>query len=183
MCLLPVLNVIYLKTCVTYYEESNEDRQSIASSILPLFLILREENLAAAGLDTISCVHFITDLFSQWLGPAGGLTASLPLTVLTSAVSCLVMVSLIFTQDSQFCWMLDTLSDIYRHHPAEDELLCELLLLGLSEAVSVMGFIEPDLSERLRKGLESSLRLGQLSTRSAAVYSLLYVFAVERGVL
>ena len=50
-----------------------------------------------AGLDTSS-------LTSGW---------DLPLTVLTSAVRCLVMISHIFTQDSQFCWMLDTLSDIY----------------------------------------------------------------------
>ena len=169
------VSVSYMKTCVSYHEEGSEDRVSMASSILPLFLILREENLAAAGLDTISCVHFITDLFSQWLSRP----STLPLTVLTSAVRSLVMVSDIFTQDAQFCWMLDTLSELYRNHPAEDELLCELLLLGLSKAVSVVGFIEQDLAERLRKGLEAGLRSGQQSTRSASVHSLLYLLQRE----
>jgi hypothetical protein len=48
-----------------YHEEGTEDRHSITSSALPLFLLLREENLAAAGLDTRSCAQFLTDLFSQ----------------------------------------------------------------------------------------------------------------------
>ena len=44
------VSVSFLRTCVAYHEEGSEDRQSMASSVLPLFLILREENLAAAGL-------------------------------------------------------------------------------------------------------------------------------------
>ena len=47
------VSVSFLKTCVAYHEEGCEDRQSLASSVLPLFLILREENLAAAGLGKI----------------------------------------------------------------------------------------------------------------------------------
>ena len=78
------------------------------------------------------------------------------------------------TQETQFVWMLGTLSDLYKVHPAEDELLTELLVLGISKAVSVVGFLEPDLYERLRKGLESGLRSGQLSSRAACVHSLLY---------
>ena len=131
------VSVSFLRTCVAYHEEGSEDRQSMASSALPLFLILREENLAAAGLDTHSCVHFLTDLFSQWLAAAGQHT---PLTVLTSAVRAMVMISDIFTQDAQFSWMLESLSDLYRVHPVEDELLTELLILGISKAVSVVGF-------------------------------------------
>ena len=61
------VSLSFLKTCMAYHEEGSEDRQSLASSVLPLFLLLREENLAAAGLDTHSCTHFLTDLFSQWL--------------------------------------------------------------------------------------------------------------------
>ena len=72
----------------------------------------------------------LTSSPSGWDQLAVGLAASLPLTMLTIAIAvrCLVIISHIFTQDSQFCFMLDTLSDIYRHHPAEEE-----LLLGLSK--------------------------------------------------
>ena len=170
------VSVSFLRTCVAYHEEGSEDRQSMASSALPLFLILREENLAAAGLDTHSCVNFLTDLFSQWLAAAGQHT---PLTVLTSAVRAMVMISDIFTQDAQFSWMLENLSDLYRVHPVEDELLTELLILGISKAVSVVGFTEPDLSERLKKGLEFALKSGSQSSRTAGVHSLLYLLQRE----
>ena len=95
--------------------------------------------------------------------------------VLTAAVRAMLMISDIFTQETQFVWMLGTLSDLYKVHPAEDELLMELLVLGISKAVSVVGFLEPDLYDRLRKGLESGLRSGQLSSRAACVHSLLYL--------
>ena len=116
-------------------------------------------------LDTHSCTHFLTDLFSQWLAAAGQHT---PLTVLTSAVR------------AQFSWMLESLSDLYRVHPVEDELLTELLILGISKAVAVVGFTtESDLSERLKKGLEVALRSGSQSSRTAGVHSLLYLLQRE----
>ena len=172
------VSLSFLKTCMAYHEEGSEDRQSLASSVLPLFLLLREENLAAAGLDTNSCTHFLTDLFSQWLAGGGQDT---PLVLLTAAVRAMLMISDIFTQETQFVWMLGTLSDLYKVHPAEDELLTELLVLGISKAVSVVGFLEADLYERLRKGLESGLRSGQLSSRAASVHSLLYLLQRDSG--
>ena len=68
------------------------------------------------------------------------------------------MISDIFTQDAQFSWMLESLSDRCRVQPVEDELLTELLILGISKAESVVGFTELDLSERLKKGLEVAQR-------------------------
>ena len=94
----------------------------------------------------------------------------------------MLMISDIFTQETQFVWMLGALSDLYKVHPSEDELLTELLLLGISKAVSVVGFLEPDLYERLRKGLETGLRSGQMSTRAACVHSLLYLLQRDSGV-
>ena len=71
--------------------------------------------------------------------------------------------------------MLESLSDL----PVEDELLTELLILGISKAVSVVGFTEPDLSERLKKGLEVALKSGSQSSRTAGVHSLLYLLQRE----
>ena len=170
------VSVNYLQTCLLYHEEGGDDRQSIASSALPLFLLLREENLAAAGLDTHSCTQFLTDLFSQWLAHGGQDT---PLTVLTASVRAMIMISDIFTQDSQWSWMLGALSDLYKVHPAEDELMTGLLLLGISKAVAVIGFREPDLWERLKRGLEGALRSAHLPGRVAALHSLLYL--LQRG--
>ena len=190
------VSVQYLHTCLAYHEEGSEDRQSMASSALPLFLILRypyvrhlplllsglltscntnrEENLAAAGLDTHSCVHFLTDLFSGWLTQH----QDTPLIVLTSAVRAMVMISDIFTQASQFQWMLATLSDLYKVHPAEDELLAGLLLLGICKAAAVVETVSrPSHGEMelVKKGLETCLRSAHLPARAAAVHGLLYL--------
>ena len=119
-------------SCVAYHEEGSEDRESMASSALPLFLILHS--------------------LLQWRAAAG---QHKPLTVLTRAVRAMVMISDIFTQDAQFSWMLESLSDRCRVHPVEDELLTELLIFGISKAVSVVGFTE---LERLKKGLEVAQR-------------------------
>ena len=101
----------FIHTCMAYHEEGSDDRQSLTSSALPLFLLIREENLAAAGLDTNSCIHFIIDLFSQWLAFGGQDT---PLPVLISAVKTIIMVSDIFTQSNQYSWMLSTLSELQK---------------------------------------------------------------------
>lgn len=165
------VSLSYVLTCLSYHEEGGaDDRQSITSAALPLFLLLREENLAAAGLDTHSCVHFLTDLFSQWL--AGQDT---PLTVLTAAVKAMIMISDIFTQEVQFKWMLSALSDLHKVHPIEDEILSPLLLLGLCKAGAVTGIKEPELSDRLRRGLESGLRSVHLPARIAALHGLMYL--------
>ena len=57
--------------------------------------------------------------------------------------------------------------------------MSELLVLGISKAVSVVGFKEADLSERLWKGLETMLRSGHQSARVSAVHSLLYLLQRE----
>ena len=129
-----------------------------------------------AGLDTHSCTHFLTDLFSQWLSHG----QETPLTVLTASVRAMIMISDIFTQDSQWQWMLSALSDLYKVHPPEDELMCGLLVLGISKAVSVVGFTEQDLYERLRRGLETALKSAHLPARDAALHSLLYLLQVAR---
>ena len=168
------VSINYLQTCLLYHEEGGEDRHSITSSALPLFLLLREENLAVAGLDTHSCTHFLTDLFSQWLSHG----QETPLTVLTASVRAMIMISDIFTQDSQWQWMLTALSDLYKVHPPEDELMCGLLVLGISKAVAVVGFKEQELYERLRRGLETALKSAHLPARDAALHSLLYLLQV-----
>ena len=171
----------YMHTCLAYHEESgsgpDQDRASVASSALPLFLLIREENLAAAGLDTHSCVQFVIDLFSQWLAVPGG--QDTPLGVLTAAVRAITMISDIFTQTHQFAWMQACLSDLQKVHPPEDDLMAALLCLGLSKAVAVTSRLEPELWDRLRKTLENGLRSQNTFTRTAATHGLLYLLQAD----
>ena len=172
------VSLSYITTCMAYHEEGSDDRQSLTSSALPLFLLIREENLAAAGLDTNSCVHFIIDLFSQWLAFGGQDT---PLPVLTAAVRSIIMVSDIFTQSNQFNWMLSTLSELQKVHPGEDEVMSSLLCLGLSKVVSVLGHQDPELLERIKRSVEAGLRSQHMFARTAALHSALYLLQSDLG--
>jgi huntingtin len=173
----------YIHTCLAYHEDGSspeQDRASLASSAaLPLFLLIREENLAAAGLDTHSCVQFVIDLFSQWLAVPGG--QDTPLGVLTAAVRAITMISDIFTQMHQFTWMLASLSDLQKVHPPEDELMAALFCVGMAKAVAVTGRLEPELWDRLRKMLETGLRSQNAFARTAATHGLLYLLQADFG--
>jgi len=166
----------YISTSLAYHEEGgSDDRQSLASSALPLYLLIREENLAAAGLDTNSCIHFIIDLFSQWLAFGGQDT---PLCVLSSAVHSILMVSDIFTQSNQFSWMLSTFSELQKVHPIEDEVMSAILCQGICKALSVLG--EPptqhsDLIDTIKKCLTTNLKSQHVFARSSAIHGSLYL--------
>lgn len=178
------MSISYLETCLVYHEESSldQDRASLASTALPLFLLIREENLAAAGLDTHSCVQFVIDLFSQWLS---AVPQDTPLGVLTAAVRAVTMISDIFTQAGQFGWMLTSLGDLQRLHPPEDELMAALLSLGLAKALAVTGR-RPEAAEiwdRLRRLLETGLRSQNAFARTAAAHGLLYLLQARLLIL
>lgn len=52
-----------------------------------------------------------------------------------------VVLSDVFTDKSQFDWMLTTLLDIYKSHPGEDELVTQYLIVGICKAAAVVGVV------------------------------------------
>ena len=56
---------------------------------------------------------------------------------------CVQMVCLsdLFMEREQFEFMLDTLLDVVRVHPAEDELVNQYLTVGLAKATAVVGVV------------------------------------------
>ncbi|EEC18041.1 huntingtons disease protein huntingtin, putative [Ixodes scapularis] len=112
----------------------------------------REAGLAAAGLDLRSCLHFLLDLYTQWLGPPDAIGQPL----LTETIRSVVMLSDIFMESSQFDWMLSLFMDMYRHHPSEDEVLAQYLVLGIAKAAAVVG-LDWDMQEKMRKFVDLGL--------------------------
>jgi len=51
------------------------------------------------------------------------------------------MLSDVFTDKSQFEWMLSMFLNIYRSHPAEDELTMQYLVVGVCKAAAVVGLV------------------------------------------
>jgi huntingtin len=52
-----------------------------------------------------------------------------------------VLVSDVFTEKQQYEWMLDTLLEVHRTHPAEDDLILQYLVLGISKAAAIVGMV------------------------------------------
>ena len=53
----------------------------------------------------------------------------------------MVCLSDLFMEREQFEFMLDTLLDVVRVHPSEDELVNQYLTVGLAKATAVVGVV------------------------------------------
>ncbi len=117
------VSVAYIMNAIRHFEEATTGAASSSSSssvvdtaetrsnksnpsALPLPFLLREESLAAGGVDVQSCLHFLFDLYSQWLrqegspgpGPGSASGEGPPLVVLTEIVRSMLILSDLFTE-------------------------------------------------------------------------------------
>ncbi|XP_054721499.1 huntingtin-like [Uloborus diversus] len=172
----------YLNAAIGLVEESEElEDGSASSNSSPLSAIggivsfqQREQCLSNLGLDIHSCLHFLLDLYSQWLSPE----TRPPLTLLTEVVKSIVALSDIFMEKIQFEWMLDTFLEVQKIHPIEDEIIMQYLIFGICKGAAVLG-IEPDVLDKLKKLLELCLKSTYLPTKISTLHGLLYV--LEHG--
>ncbi|XP_008191527.2 huntingtin [Tribolium castaneum] len=130
----------------------------------------REELLESHGLDINSCLQFLLDYYTQQLKNQG----STPLRFLHEIVRSTVTISDLFTDKSQFSWMLEVFLELSKLHTVEDELLHQYLIVGISKATAVL---TPDLEtyETIKKLLTQYLKSSFLPSRMACLHGLLYL--------
>lgn len=167
------LSIHYIQNSLRYNSVSVKEEGS-SSAAFPLALIQREDALAFAGLDTRSCLQFLQELYGQWLT-----TPETPLSLLTETVRSMLALSDLFSEPAQFRWMFDHFNEIQKVHPIEDEILNNLLRLGICKSIAVLGLAEPDLLERTRKSLEAGFKAANLPTRMGCLQSTLYLLQCE----
>lgn len=160
--------------CVTTASDL-DNKSTKSSSAMPLALIQREDAMSHSGLDTRSCLIFLQELYGQWL------TEETPLSLLTETVRSVLVLSDLFSESSQYQWMLDHFYEIQKTHPFEDEMLSNLLRIGICKAISILGNLtaDPDLMERTRKSLEVGLKAANLPTRLGCLHGFLYLAQSE----
>ncbi|XP_018571399.1 huntingtin [Anoplophora glabripennis] len=138
----------------------------------PTTIVLKRRNkmLEEAGLDINSCLQFLLDYYTQLMKPQS-LTN---IRVLHEAIRSTVIISDLFTDKSQFTWMMDVFLELSKLHAVEDELLHQYLIVGICKAV---GVLTPDLEtyEQVKKMLVQYLKSPYLSSRIASLYGLLYI--------
>lgn len=171
------LSVHYIQSSLRYNSISSSDhldnKSTKSSSAFPLALIQREDAMSNSGLDTRSCLQFLQELYGQWL------TEDTPLSLLTETVRSMLALSDLFSEPSQFQWMFDHFSNIQKTHPIEDEMLTNLLRIGICKSISVLGLSDPDLLERTRKSLENGIKAANLPTRLGCLHGILYLVQSE----
>lgn len=130
----------------------------------------RQNYLVKSGLDLHSCLQFLLDLYTQWIKPQD----NTPLRLLREVVRSVFALSDIFTEKSQFTWMLEEFLNLSKFHPTEDEILHQYIILGTCKAVAIL---TPDLEtyEHVKKMLAISLKSGFLPARIASLHGVLYL--------
>lgn len=109
----------------------HEDK--LNSSVLEL-KSYRNNVLASLSLDLNSCLRFLLELYSTWTLPR----ANTPLRLLNEVTKSVLAISELFTERSQYQWMLDTCLDLSKVHPIENEILHQYLVIAVCKATAVL---------------------------------------------
>ncbi|XP_053407184.1 huntingtin-like isoform X2 [Mercenaria mercenaria] len=139
--------------------------------------ITRDPSLSAGGLDVHSCLQFLLDLYRQWLIPNSNNKP--PLMLLNEVIKSVVCLSDLFAEREQFDWMLDTMFEVYKAHPGEDEISLQYLTVGICKAAAVVG-VDNTSSDRLIKIIENGLRSTHIPSKVSALHGVLYL--LEAGI-
>ena len=91
----------------------------------------------------------------------------------------MLVLSDLFAEPGQFQWMFDHFSHLQKAHPMEDEMLHNLLRIGICKSIAVLAISDPDVLERTRKSLEMGLKAANLPTRMGCLQGILYLFQCE----
>ncbi|XP_052771519.1 huntingtin-like isoform X2 [Mya arenaria] len=134
--------------------------------------ITRDTALYVAGLDVHSCLQFLLELYRQWLLPNGNNKPSLML--LNEVIKSVVCLSDLFAEREQFDWLLDTLFEVYKSQPNEDEISLQYLTVGVCKAAAVVG-VDNTSAERLVKIIDANLRSTHIPSRLSALHGVLYL--------
>lgn len=130
-----------------------------------------------AGVDVHSCSQFLLELYSRWVLPSGS-SRRTPVILISEVVRSLLVVSDLFTERSQFEMMYQTLTELRRVHPSEDEILVQYLVPALCKAAAVLG-MDKAVAEPVSRLLECTLRSGHLPSRVGALHGVLYVLECD----
>ncbi|XP_046737508.1 huntingtin isoform X1 [Diprion similis] len=146
----------------------HEDK--LSSSVLELKKY-RNNVLESLSLDLNSCLHFLLELYSSWTLPR----VNTPLRLLNEVTKSILAISELFTERSQYQWMLDTCLDLSRVHPIENEILHQYLVIAVCKATAVLAPLDSETLEKVKRLIETSLKSGFLPARVFALQGTLYL--------
>ncbi|XP_070256233.1 huntingtin isoform X2 [Myotis yumanensis] len=156
-------------------EEEEEEADVPAPSSPPTSPVSSRKH--RAGVDIHSCSQFLLELYSRWVLPSSSGRRT-PIILISEVVRSLLVVSDLFTERSQFEMMYQTLTELRRVHPPEDEILLQYLVPATCKAAAVLG-MDKAVAEPVGRLLESTLRSSHLPSRIGALHGALYVLECD----
>ncbi|KAM8804110.1 huntingtin [Rhynchonycteris naso] len=156
-------------------EEEEEEADVPAPSSPPTSPVNSRKH--RAGVDIHSCSQFLLELYSRWILPSGSARRT-PVILISEVVRSLLVVSDLFTERSQFEMMYQTLTELRRVHPSEDEILLQYLVPATCKAAAVLG-MDKAVAEPVSRLLESTLRSSHLPSKIGALHGVLYVLECD----
>lgn len=156
-------------------EEEEEEADVPAPSSPPTSPVSSRKH--RAGVDIHSCSQFLLELYSRWVLPSSSGRRT-PIILISEVVRSLLVVSDLFTERSQFEMMYQTLTELRRAHPPEDEILLQYLVPATCKAAAVLG-MDKAVAEPVSRLLESTLRSSHLPSRIGALHGALYVLECD----
>ncbi|CAH0556043.1 unnamed protein product [Brassicogethes aeneus] len=158
------LSIRYFLLATNIIEEC--DKNDAASQIFQK----RKRMLEDYGLDLTSCLRFLLDYYSQIMKSE----VLSHIRVLYEAVRSTLILSDLFTEKSQFQWMLDLFLDLSKSHTIEDDLVHQYLIIGVCKSASIL---IPDLDtfETIKKLLVQYLKYAFIPSRIACLCGILYI--------
>lgn len=158
------VSVKYLLLAIGTIEET-QDTASIGEPYRQ-----RKKILETMGLDINSCLHFLIDYYTQLMKPQ----SNTHIRVLHEAIKSTVMISDLFTDKTQFTWMLEVFLELSKLHHSEDEFLHQYFVVGICKAVAVL-YPDLEMYEELKKILVQYLKSPYITSRLSSLHGLLYI--------
>ncbi|XP_048514714.1 huntingtin isoform X2 [Athalia rosae] len=158
------LSVPYLWASCSLHEDK------LSSNVLEL-KSYRNNVLSSLSLDLNSCLRFLLELYSSWTSPR----VNTPLRLLNEVIKSILAISELFTERSQYQWMLDTCLDLSKVHPIENEILHQYLVIAACKAAAVLSPLNGETLEKVKRLVEASLKSGFLPARVFALHGILYL--------
>nr|KAF6500380.1 huntingtin [Molossus molossus] len=156
-------------------EEEEEEADVPAPSSPPTSPVNSRKH--RAGVDIHSCSQFLLELYRRWILPSSSARRT-PVILISEVVRSLLVVSDLFTERNQFEMMYQTLTELRRVHPSEDEILLQYLVPATCKAAAVLG-MDKAVAEPVSRLLESTLRSSHLPSKIGALHGILYVLECD----
>ncbi|XP_063313793.1 huntingtin [Pelobates fuscus] len=156
-------------------EDEEDENDAPAPSSPPVSPINSRKH--RAGVDVHSCSQFLLELYSQWILPTNT-GKKMPVILISEVVRSLLAVSDLFTERNQFEMMYTSLTELQKHHPAEDEILNQYLVPAICKAAAVLG-MDKAVAEPVSRLLETTLRSTHIPSRIGALHGILYVLECD----